>query len=216
MNIFNDYEGFIFDLDGTLIDSVNIWRDIDEEFFKRRKIPEPEGFYATVSGLNLRQGAELVIGRFNLDENADDIISEWLDMALDAYSNKIFLKDGAKELLEKLRKAGKKLAVATANGKELYEPCLKNNGIYELFDSFARTDEVARRKGFPDVYELAAQRLGLSAEKCIVFEDILLGVKGAKLGGFSCAAVHHSHSEGDWEEMKRLADISVVSLRELL
>ena len=69
MNIFNDYEGFIFDLDGTLIDSVNIWRDIDEEFFKRRKIPEPEGFYATVSGLNLRQGAELVIERFNLDEN---------------------------------------------------------------------------------------------------------------------------------------------------
>ena len=90
MNIFNDYEGFIFDLDGTLIDSVNIWRDIDEEFFKRRKIPEPEGFYATVSGLNLRQGAELVIERFNLDENADDIISEWLDMALDAYSDKIF------------------------------------------------------------------------------------------------------------------------------
>lgn len=77
-----------------------------------------------------------------------------------------------------------KLTVATSSTHTLFEKCLKRNGIYDLFDSFTETHEVERGKGYPDVYELAAARCQTDTAHCIVFEDILKAVQGAKKGGF--------------------------------
>lgn len=77
-----------------------------------------------------------------------------------------------------------KIAAATSSDVRLFEPCLKHHGIYDWFDAFSVTTEVKRAKGFPDVYQNAAKKLGLPDEDCVVYEDILKGVEGAKWADF--------------------------------
>lgn len=101
-------------------------------------------------------------------------------MAVDAYTYEVELKDGAAEYLRYLKEKGIRMAVATSSSPELYEPALKRNGIYEYFKAFVTVSEVKRGKGFPDIYEKAAEKLSLPPETCVVYEDILTGIRGAK------------------------------------
>ena len=117
-------------------------------------------------------------------------MKEWYDAALEASRDKVVLKPFAREFIEKMRSQGKKIVSATSSDKALFEPCLKRNGIYELFDAFTQTNEVKRGKKFPDVYIRAAEKAGCSQEECIVFEDVLSAVKGAKSGGFKVVGVY--------------------------
>ncbi len=205
MDITN-FKGHIFDLDGTLIESNGVWSKIDEEFLGRRGIAVPKDYFKTVSAMNFEQAAVYTNERFGLGESIEDICREWFDTAVYEYSNVIGLCGNAGEYVKSLYDSGKKIALATASSAALYEPVLKHNGIYGYFHSFVSTEEVSRGKGFPDVYELAAKRLGLDPADCIVYEDICEGVKGAKLGGFHTAACLNKHYFADWNEMREQAE----------
>src|SRR5450759_1523760 len=152
-----DFKAAIFDLDGTLIDSMGVWEDIDIDFLAKRHLSVPEGYISEISAKSFKEAAEYTISLFGLKERAEDIIEEWNQMAIDEYSHHVPLKPYAKEYLLFLKGQGIKLGVATALPKVLYEPVLKNNGIYALFDAFASTDEVVHWKGSPDIYLLAAK-----------------------------------------------------------
>ena len=108
--------------------------------------------------------------------------------------------------MRKLKEQGRKIALATASTEELYKPVLKRNGILDQFDCFVSTEQVKRGKGFPDVYELAAEKLGLEVKACVVYEDIVEGIKGAKAGGFFAVACLNDHYSHDWDEMREIAD----------
>ena len=108
-----------------------------------------------------------------------------------------------------------KLTVATSSTHTLFEKCLKRNGIYDLFDSFTETHEVERGKGYPDVYELAALRCQTDTAHCIVFEDILKAVQGAKKGGFYTVAMYDAASAQEQEEIKKLCDRYIYGYKEL-
>jgi HAD superfamily hydrolase (TIGR01509 family) len=137
-------------------------------------------------------------------------------MAQAEYDDNIILKPYAYEFLCKVKQSGAKLALATSSKHALFEKCLKRNGIYELFDTFTETHEVSCTKEFPDVYELAAQRSGVTVEECVVFEDILTAVQGAKKGGFYTVAVYDEASENDAETIKKECDRYIMSYKELL
>lgn len=206
----------VFDLDGTLLDSTGIWEKIDIEFLAKRNIEVPKDYIETIKTHNFKTGSVYTAERFDLKENPDDIAREWYAMASNAYANEIQLKAYAKEFLYALKDAGKKLCVATSSDRQLYESCLKRNGIYDVFDNFTQTDEVNRGKGYPDVYELAAARCGVLTSECIVFEDILKAVEGAVSGGFYTVAVEDAASIDDMKELKRISDLYVKSYAELL
>ena len=110
-------------------------------------------------------------------------------MALQAYSERVRIRPGTMELLLWLREQGIPAGVATSNTALLFEPCLKNNGVYELFHSFTEGNEVERCKEFPDIYIKEAEKLGCSPAACIVFEDIIPALKGAGSGGFVTVGV---------------------------
>ncbi|MBW7572133.1 HAD family hydrolase [Caproiciproducens faecalis] len=211
-----ELKGAIFDLDGTLLESMGIWAQIDRWFLAKRGISLPDDYVEKVTPMNYRDAAAYTIARFSLTETAEEVIRDWVEMSEQAYRFEIALKPRAGEFLRKLKSRGVKLAVATAQTPELYEPALKNNGVFDLFDAFAHLGEVERGKGFPDIYFLAAQRLGLSAQDCVVFEDISAGIRGAKAGGFWTCGVYDVYSDYEKEIILREADEYINSFAELL
>lgn len=201
-----DFKGHIFDLDGTLTRSNHVWSKIDEEFLGKRGIKVPEDYFKQVSAMNFEQAAVYTNDRFSLGENIQNIMKEWFDMAVYEYTNVIELCGNAGEYVRKLKEQGRKIALATASTEELYKPVLKRNGILDQFDCFVSTEQAERGKGFPDVYELAAEKLGLEVKACVVYEDIVEGIKGAKAGGFFAVACLNDHYSHDWDEMREIAD----------
>lgn len=209
-------KGAIFDLDGTLLDSMGVWRRIDEDFLGKRGIRVPDDYLKAITAKNFQDAADYTIERFCLKESADAIMAEWFDMAIDAYTNDVALKPFVKEYMQILRENDVKIAAATSSDARLFEPCLKHHGIYEWFDAFSVTAEVKRGKGYPDVYENAAEKLGLKAADCVVYEDILKGVEGAKLGGFYVIGVEDVHSSYEKEEIQKEADRYITTFEELM
>lgn len=176
--------GAIFDLDGTLVSSGHIWKEIDIKFLKKRGFEVPADYAESISCYSLKEAADYTIARFGLCEKAEDIVREWHDMADIEYSH-LPLKRGAKELLIKLKESGIKTALATAADSSIYGAVLKANGIEELFDLCVSTEQAGRGKDFPDVYLYAADRFGLSAEQCVVFEDAPKAASAAFSAGFT-------------------------------
>ena len=195
------FDAAIFDLDGTLLDSMYVWAHIDDVFFEKRGMTAPEDYGRALAGKSYRESAEYTINRFGFTESWEEIVREWTEMAIEEYSHHVQLKPCAKEYLRALKEAGVKLAVATALPEYLYKPCLDHLGVTGWFDALCSTDETGGRgKAQGEVFLLAAQRLGVEPEKCAVFEDVYEGVAGAKHAGMQAycvkdAAASHSHGK---------------------
>ena len=205
----------IFDMDGTLIDSMWVWKKIDLEYLKRRNISLPKDLRFYIEHLSFLETAKYFKERFNIEDSTEVIMAEWTSMAYDEYKNEVKLKPGASAYLALLKSLGIKIGLATSNSQELLEVTLKNNNIYEYFDVICRTDEVLRGKDFPDIYLLAATRLDVSPDQCIVFEDILPAIIGAKAAGMKVVGVHDPNSEEDASKIKEYADHYILKYEEL-
>lgn len=217
--MFTNIKGAIFDLDGTLIDSMNVWTQIDIDYLKEIGQDKNVDFLELkkdINHLSYRDTAKYFKNRFNIPDSIEAISSRWHDMAFDSYKNKVKLKEGAKEFLESLHALGIKIGLATSNSLELAKVSLEANGISHLFENITITNEVSRGKNFPDVYLLSAERLGLKPEDCMVFEDILAAVEGAKKGNFKVAAVYDESSKSNIEKIKDKSDLYINSYAQLL
>ncbi len=206
----------IFDLDGTLLDSTDVWNQVDEEFFAERGLVLPPDYAKTISPMGFKGAAYYTIERFGLKETPQQVMAQWHKMAQEKFAEQVSLKPYVKKYLEFLKDMGMKLCVATASHEDLFLPSLENNGIRHFFDSFTTIQEVSRGKGFPDIYLKAAQRAESDVCECVVYEDIYECVKGAKSGGFYTVAVYDEKSKDDEEKMRSLSDRYIRSFSELL
>lgn len=206
----------IFDLDGTLLDSNNVWHQVDEEFFEERGLILPDDYAKIISPMGFEGAAHYTIEKYGLNETPEQVMAQWHEMAKKKFADCVNLKPLAKEYLEHLKSLGTRLCIATASDKDLFVPSLENNGILHLFDSMTTISEVKRVKGFPDIYLRAAEKNGFSAENCVVFEDVYECICGAKSGGFYTVAVYDKNSRDDEEKMRALSDEYIYSFSELL
>ena len=210
MDVLKNIKGAIFDLDGTLLDSLWIWKDIDRRFLAKRGIEVPPDYMRDIGTMEYRQAALYTVKRFGLDETPEALMDEWSEMSVRAYASELKLKPKVREFLSGLRSRGVKLAVATSATREMCVPALKNNGVYELFENVSTTFEIGKGKDFPDVYLAAAEKLGLQPSECAVFEDSLRALETAKKAGFVTVGVFDKFSEGEAETVKARSDMFVV------
>ena len=211
-----NFKGAIFDLDGTLLDSMHIWHDVDEEFFRRRNLKVTPEYIEIIKNMHLGAAAVYTKEKYNIQESVEDIVEEWLDLCAQGYLNDVDLKNGVFEYLKTLHDNHIKMAFATASEKQVCEGVLKKHGIIDFFETFAYVSEINIGKTEPDIYLLAAERMGLKAQDCIVFEDIIEGVRGAKKGNFTVCGVYDKSSAEDEDEIRAIADYYIKSFTELL
>ena len=215
-NWLKNIEGAVFDLDGTLLDSSWVWEKVDEKFLGDRGFQVPDDYVDEISPLGAERAAVYTIERFGLNEDKDDIVREWIEMAKKEYATEVVCKPYAKEFLEELHKLNIKMAVATSSDRELFMKTLEREGILKYFQKIVTVDEVERGKGYPDIYEEAARRIKVNPHKCLVFEDILAGVTGASLGEFNVVAVFDEKSKHNWEKIKSISKYCINDYKELL
>ncbi|MBK1810287.1 HAD family phosphatase [Clostridium sp. YIM B02505] len=214
--MFKDIKAAIFDLDGTLIDSMWIWEKIDTDYLINKGYVKPENLKDEIGHLSFEQTAIYFKNKFNISDTVEDIMKEWHSMAVAHYTKDVKLKPGAKDFLMKLKSLNIKIGLATSNSQELLKAALEANGIYELFDTITTTDEVSRGKNFPDVYLLSAKKLGANPHECVVFEDILPAVQGAKAAGMKVVAVYDESSKDDKEKVISLANNYIESYLDIV
>ena len=207
--------GAIFDLDGTLVDSMGVWHRIDDEFLGRRGISADDSYKQAVKTMKYETAAIYTIERYGLPESPAEVMAEWDSMALHEYRYNIKCKPGAAAFLRYLKAKGVKIALATVSHRVLLEAVLKGNGIFELFDVITDVSQVERGKEEPELYLFAADQMGLQPGECMVFEDVLLGISSAKRGGFYACGVKDHSSIAEEMEIRRAADCFVENFAEL-
>lgn len=206
----------IFDVDGTLVDSMWIWKQVDIDFLKRRKTELPLDLQKDIEGLSYTATAEYFKERFRLPETVEEIKEEWREMADDFYNSIIPLKAGVKELLQIIRNNNLKIGIATSNSRELVETMIKKHEIGEYFDSIRTSCEVPRSKPFPDVYLQAAKDLGVMPQDCLVFEDTVAGATAAKAAGMRVIAIYDQISAESRVHLEQLAELYIMDFHEFI
>ncbi len=207
-----DIEAVIFDMDGTLIDSMWIWPSIDEDFFEKYSLVEPKNFHEDIEGMSYTEVVQFFLEAFpTLKQTPQQIMDEWTEMAHERYIKEAPLKEGAYEFILEMRRQGKKIGIATSNGRTLVEDTLKALGVTEYFDVVRTACEAGKGKPAPDVYLLVAEEMGVSPKRCLVFEDVPMGILAGKNAGMKVCAIDDEFSRIQEEKKKSLADYYIYS-----
>lgn len=202
----NRPDAAFFDLDGTLADSMGLWKKIDIDFMADRRIPMPANLQMQIAGMSMYETAVYFRKTFHLSDTPEELMAVWNRMAGDAYKNEINLKPGAISFLKKLQKAGMPMGLATSNSRELVEGFFERSGLDRFMDSVVTADEVKNGKPAPDVYLVSAEKLHVRPERCVVFEDVLQGIQAARNAGMRVYAIDDPWSREYLGEKKKLSD----------
>lgn len=185
-----------FDLDGTLLDSMGVWTQIDVDFLSKRGLPMPEDYLEAIVPLGFRATAEYTIRRFQLSETPEALMQEWHGMAVDAYTHHVPLKKEARPLLIRMKEKGYRLAVASASSRELVMPCLKRNGILDFFDRIITVSEDGYGKNEPAFWTEAAGLLETEPKDCLLFDDAAAALLAAGKAGLTTVGVFDRQTPG--------------------
>lgn len=206
----------IFDLDGSLVDSMWMWREIDIEFLGARGMELPEDFQQKIEGMSFTETALYSIERFGLTESVEELKEIWNGMALDKYSHEVGFKPGAEHFLKHCKALGIPMGIATSNSRELVQAVSDSLGLDKYIDVVVTACEVNRGKPAPDVYLKAAEKLNVPPKDCLVFEDVPAGILAGKNAGMTVCAVEDIYSLDLTEEKRRLADYYITDYIQVL
>ena len=206
---------FLFDLDGTLIDSNGIWKDVDRVFLARRGIPYTQAYYEGVAHTIFPLAAEFTKRFCNLQESCDEIMSEWLELAQGLY-HKVPLKSGVGAYLEQCRTRGQRMAIVTSSVPGHCRDALEHLNIAPYFERVIFAQELNIEKQSPELWRVAAATLGVRPEDCTLFDDSLLSCRGAHAAGMRTVGVYDRYFDTDETEMRLLCDQYIHSFAELL
>jgi len=209
-------EAVIFDLDGSMVDSMWIWKTIDIEYLGKFGIPLPDDLQACIEGMSFSETAAYFKERFALPVDLDSIKEDWNRMAWDKYAHEVPVKKGVAELLKYCQEQGIRAGIATSNSRLLVENAVRAHHLETYFDCIMTGCDVARGKPAPDIYLAVAKELQVAPGNCLVFEDIIPGIQAGKAAGMRVCAVYDEYSRHQDDEKRRLADYYTYHFTELI
>lgn len=196
----------IFDMDGTLTDSMGIWNQLAEEYITGLGYVYSPQVMERTAHLTVLDSAALFVDYYQLSKTPEQTAREINALMEEHYRSDVPLKPGARAVLERMDRAGVKMCVASSTSPELLDICLRRLGVRDLFQFLLSAEEVGAGKDRPDVYLEAARRLGGAPENTWVFEDVIFAARTAKAAGFEVAAIYDESSRADQEALKETAD----------
>ena len=199
-------DAVIFDLDGSLVDSMWMWKQIDIEYLARFDIPLPEDLQSSIQGMSFSETAIYFKERFQIPDSLEQMKEDWNRMAWDKYTHEVPLKPGIAEFLQGCKEYGIKLGIATSNSRALVDNIAKVHHLEDYFSCIMTACEVAHGKPAPDIYLAVAAKLDVEPKHCLVFEDIIPGIMAGKNAGMKVCAVEDEYSAEDREAKCRLTD----------
>ena len=206
----------IFDMDGSLVDSMWIWPEVDRIYMKKYDLVQPDDFHKAIEGKSYTETAQYFVDTFpNLHRTVEQVKAEWQEMTVDLYATRVFPKPGAVEFLDAMKRRGVLMGIATSNDRTIAEAALCARDLMKYFDSIRTSCEVAAGKPAPDVYLKVAEDLRVKPEECLVFEDVPNGILAGKNAGMEVCAVDDEFSRPDEAEKKRLADYFIHDFFEI-
>ena len=206
----------LFDLDGTLVDSMWMWVVIDVEYMGKHGLTVPEDLQPAIEGMSFSETAAYFKKRFSLPDSLEVIKAEWIAMSKEKYAHEVPLKPGAREFLEYLKTHGIKAGIATSNGRELLDAVVEGLGLTTYFGCLMTSCEAGAGKPAPDIYLKVADRLGVKPEDCLVFEDTPAGARAGKSAGAKVCSIYDVYAEARQEENRRIADYYIRDFYQVL
>ena len=206
--------GAIFDFDGTLFDSMHVWKGIRYKFFEWIGVEITEKDKKLFEGLFLRESFMLAIDRFNLNLTYEELLSKLFDYIKSRYLTETEPKNDIIAFLEKLKAKGVKMGIATATGEPALLAVLEKYNMVHYFSAIYSTYTVGASKTEPKVYDVVLEELGTLKETTWVFEDALYAAKTAKANGYNVVGIYDK-SEPKQDELKALVDFYIYNYNEL-
>ncbi len=208
-------KALIFDLDGTLLDSMSAWDTVGLEYLNLKAINHlPPDILEVFRPMSAFDAAKYFIAEFGIKLSPQQICDEINEIIEEKYKHEIQPKEGVPEFLSQNK--GRKMCIATATDKHLVEFALNRLGLGNYFEFIITSSEVGCSKERPDIFIKAAERLGLEPENCVVIEDAPHAIKSAKLGGFYTVGVYDRCFESEQEAVKSYSDQYVHNLSEVI
>jgi HAD superfamily hydrolase (TIGR01509 family) len=206
---------YLFDLDGTLIDSNGIWSDVDHTFLARRGYPYTSEYYEGVAHTILPKAAVFTKEYCHLEESCEEIIAEWMDLARDSYAH-VALKPYVRELLDTLRARGERMAIFTSSVPVHCETALRTHALTDYFERIVFAHDLGVDKSEPDAFRRVCELLGVAPQECILLDDSVKSCRSARAAGLYVIGVYDPFFESTKAEMPAACDRFVLDLGELL
>ncbi len=205
---------YLFDFDGTLVDSMSFWGQVHMDMLINNNINCPKDYVQKITPLGNVKAGEMAIsmGLPMTIEKYLDIINQEFYMG---YTTRVQLKPNVKQMLLKLLNKGNKVNVLTASSHSYVDPCLKKHGIFEYFDNVWSVDDFSYNKSNVELYEQIAKILNVEIGQCVMVDDSVTAIKTAKLSGMRTIGVYDSGMDEYWDEMKKYADVSIKNFSEI-
>lgn len=214
--LFKSIDGCIFDLDGTLIDSISMWRDIDVRFFSEHNMTCPIDYIDKTGHMSFSEMAVFTKKEYGFEESVEEIKKKWNAWAREAYHETIKAKEGAKEFLKHIKEKGIPLSLATSGTSDLYKPCMIRNGIWEYFDFVLDTNQLNSSKSEPKIFLELAKSMNIRPERTLVFEDLIPNIMTAKKAGFITCGVEEPLDDQDNDELRRITDFYIKEYKDIV
>lgn len=212
----NQIKAVVFDLDGTLVDSMGLWKDIDIEFLGARGIEYQDDLQEKIEGMSFTETAVFCKEYYHLEESVEELKAIWNQMAEQKYRFEIQPKPGVLKFLDRLKDKGIKMGIATSNSEELIRAVNDAYHFDKYMSCIVTSCSVKKGKPAPDVYLEAARQLGVAPEECLVFEDIVKGIEAGKNAGMKVCAVEDYFSAKQREKKKEISDYYIETYDDLM
>jgi len=209
-------KGVIFDFDGTLLDSMNIWVEFEIEYLRSMGAEAKPGLAEVLRAMSSVEEAIYFQEEYGVKQTVDEIISGRNALIGEKYRNSIPLKPGVMEVLEMLHNKGIKMCIATATERELIGPAIERLNLLKYISRVFTCEEVGVSKSSPDIFIQAADYMGTDVHETLVVEDALYAVTTAKKESFIVAGLYDKSSLDHMEEIKKLSDYYWMDFGEML